>query len=229
MMPFARKRWVKRQTEPINDRLTELDQLSARNASDIKDTDQRAQAGIQKAQSTADSANQVATAAGTEAQQASTTAQAASGHVSQLNTTVDGLDQYKPVTELDVAFRGGNPVLSEDAKSQLDQLVTSASSQKGYIVEIEAHNPARGSAGIENSRRLGNVVDRYLVEHDIPVYRVHMVALGNAPMATATGDDTDQKPVKKSSVHVRLMENSLAARDTASPQGAMSSNGAERP
>jgi hypothetical protein len=56
--PFARKKWVKKQTDPINDRLTELDGLNAKNAKDIKDVDSRAQAGIHQAQSTADAANQ---------------------------------------------------------------------------------------------------------------------------------------------------------------------------
>jgi hypothetical protein len=81
--PFARKKWVKKRLDPINDRLTELDQVNAKNATDIKDVDARAQAGIQHAQSTADAANQAATAAGTQAQGASTIAQGASGHVDQ--------------------------------------------------------------------------------------------------------------------------------------------------
>ncbi len=63
MYPFARKKWVKRQIDPINDRLTELDEVNAKNAQDIKDVDARAQAGIRKAQSSADAANQMAMAA----------------------------------------------------------------------------------------------------------------------------------------------------------------------
>ena len=66
--PFARKKWVQKRLDPINDRLTELDQVNAKNARDIKDVDARAQAGIQQAQSSADKANQTATAAGSEAQ-----------------------------------------------------------------------------------------------------------------------------------------------------------------
>ena len=46
---------------------------------------------------------------------------------------------------------------------------------------MEAHAPAAGSAGIQNSERLAEAVKRYLVtEHQIPVYRMHSVALGNA-------------------------------------------------
>ena len=226
--PFARKVSVKRRVDPINDRLTELDQVNAKNAKDIQDVDSRAQAGIHKAQSTADAANDTATAAGARAKNANDIAQGASGHVDQLNSTVKGLDQYHQVTEADVAFRGGSPVLSADAKKQLDDLATSLAGHQGYILELDAHSPAHGAAGIQSSQRLAESVERYLVtEHQIPVYRMHYVALGNAQVATA--GDTDTKPVRTSSVHVRLMENSLAAQESTSPHGVASSTGAERP
>ena len=130
MNPFARKVWVRKQTDPINNRLTELDQVNAKNAADIKDVDQRAQAGIFKAQAAADAANQTATAAGTQAQNANGIAQNASGHVDQLNTTVSGLDKYHQVTDIDVTFHAGNPVLSADAKKQLDDLAAGVTGQK---------------------------------------------------------------------------------------------------
>jgi hypothetical protein len=230
--PFARKKWVKKQTDPINDRLTELDGVNAKNARDIQDVDSRSQAGIRQAQSAADAANQTATAAGNQAQQANTTAQGAAGHVDQLNGTVNGLDQYKQVTEAEVKFRGGQPILSADAKKQLDDLATTVNGQHGYILEVEAHSPLAGSAGIQSSQRFAEAVKRYLLtEHEIPVYRMHAVALGNAQSADDASQDANGKPqrVRMSSVHVRLMENSLAAQGAAPPQGAASSTGAERP
>jgi hypothetical protein len=224
--PFARKQWVKRQTDPLNDRLSELDELNAQNSKDIKDVDSRSQAGIRRAQSTADAANQAATAAAMQARQAGSTAQNAIGHVDQLNTTVNGLDSYGQIGEVDVAFRGGQPILSAEARRRLDALAVQVAGQPGYILELEARSPASGSAGIQNSERLAQAVERYLVtQHEIPVYRLHAVALGNARGA---GDDVDQ-PVRTSSVHIRLMENSLAAQGAASPQSAASLNGAERP
>jgi outer membrane protein OmpA-like peptidoglycan-associated protein len=228
MNPMARKKWVRRQTDPINDRLTELDEVNAKNAKDIQDVDARAQAGIKQAQSTADAANQTATAAGTQAQNANQVAQGASGHVDQLHTTVNGIDAFKPVDEFDVPFRGGSSVLSADARKQLEDLAGNFKDRKGYIVEVEGYSPARGVVGIQNSDRLAQSVKRYLVAHDIPVFRVHAVAMGNAQMASNTGGE-EAKPIRTSSVHVRVMENSLAARDAASPQGAASTTGAERP
>ena len=223
--PWARKKWVKKQTDPINDRLTELDGLNAKNSKDIQDVDSRAQAGIRQAQSAADAANQTATAAGTRAQQAGQAAQGAAGHVDQLNGTVNGLDQYHQVTEAEVKFRGGQPILSADAKKQLDDLAASVNGQHGYILEVEAHSPMAGSAGIQSSERLAEAVKRYLVtDHEIPFYRMHAVALGNA-----LSEGGDAAPVRTSSVHIRLMENSLAAQGAAPPQGDASSTGAERP
>jgi outer membrane protein OmpA-like peptidoglycan-associated protein len=229
--PFARKKWVHRQVDPLKDRLNELDEVNAKNARDITDVDGRAQAGIQKAQSTADAANQAALAAGQQAQVAGTTAQGASSHVDQLNGTVNGLDQYKQVNAIQIPFKGGQPILSTDAKGQLDTLAASVTGHQGYILEIEGHAPGAGSVGIQSSERLAESVKRYLVtEHQIPVYRMHAVALGNAvDQANATDDNGKPVHIRTSSVSIRLMENSLAAQENAPPNGVASSNGAERP
>jgi outer membrane protein OmpA-like peptidoglycan-associated protein len=228
--PFARKKWVARQVDPIKGQLNELDEVNAKNANDIKDVDARAQAGINKAQTTADQANLVATAAGTQAQQAGTIAGQASGKVEQINGTVNGLDQYAEKNTVSIAFRRGTSVLSPDAKKQLDDIATTLSGQKGYLLEVEAHAPGAGSVGIQNSDRLAEAVKRYLVtEHEIPVYRMHAVALGNVPatVAAGTGDDTAKpKPVRTSYVELRLMENSLAAQDGSTPRLNPSQTGA---
>ena len=234
--PFATKKYVKKSTDPINDQLNELDEVNAKNAKDIRGVDGRAQSGIHQAQSTADAANQTATVAGNQAQQANSTAQSASSHVNQLNATVNGLDQYHPVNEVDVVFRGGQPVLSAAARKQLDDFAANVSGQQGYILEVEAHSPLAGSAGIQSSERLAEAVQRYLVtEHDIPVYRMHAVALGNAVEASNGDSSKDERSnirddrsnrVRTSSVHIRLMENSLASNsNSAAPQAATSISG----
>jgi hypothetical protein len=228
--PFARKKWVKRQIDPINDRLTELDEVNAKNAQDIKDVDARAQAGIRRAQSAADAANQMAMSANSQAENASNTAQQASSHVNQLNDTVKGLDQYHQITDMDIRFRGESPALSSDAKTKLDELASSLTGRDGYILEMDAHSPMAGSAGIQTSERLAESVERYLVtEHQIPVYRMHFVALGNEEAPAAGTEDQRPERVRTSSVHLVLMENSLAARAAASPQSATAAAGTEQP
>jgi len=228
--PFARKKWVNNRVEPLKGQLNELDEVNAKNGRDIQDVDRRAQAGIRQAQSTADSANQTATAAGSAAQKANQTALGAGTHVDQLNSTVSGLDQYKQANELEVKFRGGQPVLSADARKQLDDFASNLTGHQGYILEIEGHSPLASTAGVQSSGRMAEAVKRYFVtEHQIPVYRLHTVALGNAPLASANESETKPEKVHTSTVHVRLMENSLAARETSSPHDVASSTGAERP
>jgi outer membrane protein OmpA-like peptidoglycan-associated protein len=225
--PFARKKWVNKRIDPLKDQLGELDEVSARNARDIQDVDGRAQAGIRHAQSTADAASLSASAADGRARAAGSTAQGAADHVDHLNSTVAGLDQFHQASEFDITFRAGQPILSAAARKQLDDLAASVTGHQGYIFEMEAHSPLAGSAGIQSSQRLAEAVKRYLVtQHQIPVYRLHSVALGNV---AALGSES-VRPVKVSSaVHIRLMENSLAAQEAASPQGSASLTGAERP
>jgi hypothetical protein len=229
--PLARKKWVKKQIDPINDRLSELDQVNARNAQRIKDVDQRAQAGISKAQSTADQANQSATAAGQQAQSANQAAQQASDHVSQIGNTVNGLDQYRQVTDFEITFHPGSTRMTADSKQKLDQLASSLTGREGYILEMDAQAPGNGSVGIQNSQRLAEAVKRYLVtDHQIPIYRMHSVALGNMQVASNAGDSNGRPArVRTRTVHIRLMENSLAAQGAASPQGASPSTGTVQP
>jgi outer membrane protein OmpA-like peptidoglycan-associated protein len=210
MNPFARKKWVNRQLDPVKDRLNELDQLQAKNANDIKDVDARAQAGIHQAQSTADQASQTATTANNTATQAQVTAQQASTQTTQLNTTVSNLDQYQKVNDIEIRFRPGQTVLNDRAKIALDQVAAQMRGRKGYIVEIEGYSRVRGQAGIQNSAHMADAVVRYLAEAQIPVYRIHQVAMGNAKI-----DDSDTA-THGSVVRVSLMQNSLAALNSTS-------------
>jgi outer membrane protein OmpA-like peptidoglycan-associated protein len=226
--PFARKKWVNDRVEPIKGQLSELDEVNARNGRDIKDLDSRSQAGIRRAQSRADEANQMAMNAGNEAQNARTTAQGASGHVDRLNTTVNGLDQYHQATEVEIAFHGAQPILRPAARKQLDDFASNLTGRKGYIVEVEGYSPLAGNNGIQSSKRLTDAVNRYLViEHEIPVYRLHAVALGNAPVTGLDSDSDETRPVKVSCVRIRLMENTLAAQEGTSPHDATSATGVE--
>jgi outer membrane protein OmpA-like peptidoglycan-associated protein len=181
--PFARKKYVNRQLEPIRGRVNELDELTAKNSKMIADVDSRATEGIRQAMSKANDADSHAVDAGNRANQAQQTAQQATTRIGNVEQTVSKIDQYQPVTQAEIRFRPGQAVLSKKAKDALDDMANSLKNQRGYIVEVQGFSSGRGNAAIENSRQMAQTVVRYLVlNHEVPVYRVYTVGMGNAPI-----------------------------------------------
>jgi len=210
MNPFARKKWVRRQVDPIRDRTNELDQLQAKNAKDIKDVDDRAQAGINKAMMAANTADQHAADAANRATAAQSTATTASSRAESLNGTVSNLDQFKQVSSVDVKFPKGRTALTKQGKDDLQQMAQQLASEKGYIIEITGYS--RG--GVQSSQAMADAVARYLVtEQQVPLYRIYRSGLGKAPKASAndqTAANTEEKPLVNG-VRVTLLHNSLAS------------------
>ena len=205
--PFARKKYVQRQLGPVTNRVNELDELTSKNASAIKDVDARATKGIQLADSKATEADQHAVQAGQQAQQAQQTAQQAGQQLTTVSNVVSNIDQYKPVTTAEIRFRSGQTALSSKAKDALDQMAGNLKGQRGYIVEIQGFSAGRGAAAIEHSQRMAEAVRRYLViNNDVPVYRVHVLGLGNTPMRT---EDGKTERVRGTTVEVSLLKNDI--------------------
>src|SRR5579863_331884 len=146
MNPWARKKYVQRQTEPIRDRVNELDELTANNSKQIKDVDARAQQGIQQASAKANEADQHAVDAGNKASQAQNTATQANNHITTVENVVSNIDQYKATNQTEIRFRPGQTVLSQAAKTALDDLATPLKGQHGYIVEVQGFSSGKGQA-----------------------------------------------------------------------------------
>lgn len=204
MNPMARKKWVNRQTEPIKGRLNELDQLTAKNATDIRDLDARATAGIKLASDTANTANQTATDASARATTAQTEAQGAATQADKLNTTVSNLDQYKSVTDAELHFAPGTTALGKKSRAALNDIADQLNGQKGYILQVQGFTRTRGQAGVSASDAMANSVVRYLVEKkNVPIYRIYKMGYGSArPEGVTVG--------RGNVVQVTLMQNSLS-------------------
>lgn len=219
--PFARKKYVQRQMAPIRNRVNELDELSTKNTNMIKDVDQRAQEGIRMADAKASQADQHAMDAGNRAQQANQTAQQASTRLGTVEQVVTNIDQYRPVTQAEIRFRPGQAVLSKKAKEALDEIATPLQNQKGYIIQVQGFSSGRGQAAIENSQRMADSVVRYLVlNHEIPVYRIYVLGLGNAPRQASAEAGTTARRTTGGRVEVSLMKNDveqLSAQNAAAP------------
>src|SRR5580700_9605629 len=206
--PFARKSYVKRQTDPIRDRVNELDDLTAANGKAIKDTDDRAQAGIKMASDKADMADQHAVDAGNKATMAQQTAQQATTRIQTVETVVSNIDQYKASNQTEIRFRPGQTMLSKQAKDALDEMANTVKGQRGYIIEVQGFSSGKGQIAIQNSQKMAESVVRYMVlNHDVPVYRIYLVGMGNAPMA---GDeDAKTKHLSGGRVEISLLKNDL--------------------
>ena len=227
--PFARKTYVRRQTEPIRDRVNELDELTAANGKNIRDTDARAQAGIKMASDKADAADQHAVDAGNKATMAQASAQQVTTRVQTVETVVGNIDQYKASNQTEILFRPGQVVLSKNAKDALDTMASCVKGQSGYIIEVQGFSSGKAQSAITNSQKMAESVVRYLVlNHEIPVYRIYLVGMGNAPVAT---DDASAKTKRVSGgrVEISLLKNDLEQLSVNSGAPATSADQAQQP
>ena len=120
---------------------------------------------------------------------------------------VTNIDQYQPSTQTEIIFKSGQTVLSQNAKTALDEMATPLKNQHGYVVEVQGFSAGHGQVAIASSQKMAESVVRYLaLNHDIPIYRIYLVGMGNAP--TATGD-AKTKRIAGGRVEVSLLKNNL--------------------
>jgi len=216
--PFASKGYVRRHTEPIRDRLNELEQMNSSNSTMAKDVDTRAQHGIQLVSEKTNEGDQHASEASNKSQLAQQTASAVNTRLPKVETVVDGLDQYKAGTQTVIQYRPGQTVLSKDAKQSLDEMATQLKDQRGYVVEVHGYSSGSGQAAIASSRRMADAVVRYLVlNHEIPAYRIYAMGMGNAP---PTAEASTGKRSTRNRIEVSVLKNSVDQLASTSSSGA---------
>jgi len=205
------KNYVRQQTTPLINKTNELDDLTAKNSKDIKEVDQRAQAGIQAVQAKAAEVDQKAIAAGNEADKAQLSANTATQRVDTLTNTVINLDNYHPVAETAVHFGFNKDNLTKDAKEAIDQLAASVATTKGYIITVEGATDSVGSADYNYalSERRANAVIQYLAaEKNVPAYKIYLIGLGKDKPVDS--NKTRDGRAKNRRVDIRLMSNTEA-------------------
>src|SRR5277367_337317 len=206
------KNYVRQQTTPLITKTNELDDMTAKNSKDIKDVDQRAQAGIQAVQAQAAAVDQKALAAGSQADKAQMSANSATQRVDTLTNAVVNLDNYRPVVETAVHFGFNRDNLTQEAKDAIDQLAASVATTKGYIITVEGATDSVGSAdyNYELSQRRANSVIQYLAaEKSVPAYKIYLIGLGkDKPVET---NKTADGRAKNRRVDIRLMTNTAGA------------------
>ena len=175
----ATKRYVADQVSPVDKKVGDVDQKQ-----------QGTQKQLDQAETKISAADEKATSADGRAGDAISRADAASAKSDQvrdqlrgeLNDRISNLDDYKTAGDATVLFKFNSSELSDDAKQQLDTLVSgNISSAKRYFIAIQGFTDKVGPAeyNLQLSRRRAEAVQTYLVgAKNVPVYRIQIVGLG---------------------------------------------------
>lgn len=187
----ATKKYVAKSIDPVNNR---LDQVSQRTDAQGRKLDEHGQAidqtranlekdetELNATKERATSADNRATDALNKAGEAGQKADQANHDIGDLKGVIANLDDYKPVGQAIVNFKFNSDKLDTDAKLGLDQMVAGQNQYKRFFISVEGFTDRVGSDAYNAalSKRRADAVVAYLVaQHNIPVYRIHMVGLG---------------------------------------------------
>ena len=188
----ATKKYVQNTTAPIQAKLDQVGDQTNKNGQQIQQTrtdltaningvDEKAQSGISAAKEQAMTAQNSAQNAMNKANDASDLANKDSEEIRNLRQQVSNLDDYKQVADLTIPFAFNKYALTPKDREDLDNMVANASKNKRYFIAVEGFTDRTGSRQYNEalSRKRADAVTAYLVaKHDIPIYRIHMIGLG---------------------------------------------------
>src|SRR5882672_9557763 len=143
------------------------------------------------------------------AKAAQDTADAAVAGVNETNERISALDDYVPQTTAAVNFKVNSALLSDDAKTKLDDLATRAMNTKGYVIEVSGYTDATGSVQKNRilSQHRADAVIRYLVEnHQIPLRRI-ITPYGYGKTNPVADNSTREGREQNRRVEIKLLVN----------------------
>jgi OmpA-OmpF porin, OOP family len=178
----ATKNYVKQSIQPLDQKIDKVDQGSqqrdSQQVSDINKTNQQVDENEKKL----DATSEIAKTADNESKNATAKANQNSKDLSDLRNIVANIDDYRPANQIVVHFGLNKDTLTTDEKSKLDDVATQIKSSPRYFITVEGFTDQTGSKAYNDqlSKRRADGVISYLVgSHDIPVYRIHVVGLGD--------------------------------------------------
>ena len=190
----ARKSYVRKQVEPIIEKVNHLDDETAKNTHEIKNADARYEQAMQALMTRT---GQIASQADTAEQQATKaqqTADNASRKANQLSGMVSNLENYRVVNQVSVHFPLDQDTLTSEAEKTLDQLAPQLSNARNYVITVEGGTDSAGEKeyNYDLSDRRAEMVKNYLAAKcNVPAFKIHVVGLGGdkpvAPNKTASG------------------------------------------
>jgi OOP family OmpA-OmpF porin len=184
----ATKKYVRNTAAPIQAKVDQVGEQAQKQGqeiqqtqSDVKQVDERAQSGISAAKEQAMTAQNHATDAMNKASQATDLANKDSQEIASLRQAIPNLDEYKQIADATIPFAFNKYALTDKDKQDLDNLVANTSKDKRFFIAIEGFTDRTGPKQYNEvlSRKRADAVAQYLVaQHDIPIFRIHMIGLG---------------------------------------------------
>jgi len=181
----ATKGYVRKSVEPVDQKVDQVDQASqkrdASQAADLTKTNQVIDEDEKKLDATSEIARTADSTSKGAMSKADQNAKDVSGLRTNLQDVVANIDDYKPVNQDVVHFKVNQNKLTKDEKAKLDEVATQAAALPRYFITVAGYTDQTGDVAYNDqlSRERANQVISYLVgTHDIPVYRIHMIGLG---------------------------------------------------
>ncbi|MCI0623726.1 MAG: OmpA family protein [Acidobacteria bacterium] len=209
LWPFASKKHIKKQIDPLSGRVTELEEISRQHGTRIKEIDERTQAGIRTAMSQLETADAKAVAAGQKANEAGIAADKAYASVGdverRLGSRLENVENYRLVRTMQVGFKPNQIEMDATAREQLDALAAEIKGSKGYVLEVQGFADPRGSrqANLELSRQRAGAVVRYLCEkHEVPLFRMRTLGMGAANAVKDENGRLSNQKSRRVEIHV---------------------------
>lgn len=174
----ATKKFVRTEVGSVNDKVSSLGQQLEQNEQRTKANEDK----IAQVDQKADQADQKALTAGRTADEAKQAASAVDVKADAIDKASKKLIYEVVLSEAQGGFKFGRAVLPDEAKAQLDKLVTDlAADPKAVWFEIEGHTDSIGSP-LTNDRlgmERAESVKRYLYEaHKVPLHKMNVISYG---------------------------------------------------
>jgi OOP family OmpA-OmpF porin len=199
----ATKEYVRQSITPIDKKVDQVDQNSQkRDSSQVSDINKTNQV-VDEDEKKLDATSEIAKTADNESKGATSKANQNAKDLSDLRTVVANIDDYKPANQAVVHFGVNKNTLTSDEKAKLDDVAKQIGSLPRYFITVEGYTDQTGSEDYNDrlSRERANSVISYLVgSHNIPVYRIHMVGLGEQKLI----DEGKGKKAREASRRVEI-------------------------
>ncbi|MBI3698401.1 MAG: OmpA family protein [Acidobacteria bacterium] len=231
----ATKKFVRQTTDPINQKVADLDKRTVENAQSIGQLDDKTGKEISRVDEKATAADARAGEAGKLAGDALTKggqameraggarslAEGGIARTGRLEQYVANLDNYQPASSKTVYYGFNKNALDDDARKELDELAVSLANTKHFLIVVQGFTDTTGAADYNytlSEKRAESVVRYLTTKHNIPVYRIHKLGLGKDMPAQAEDKREARRLSRRVEVKAYMLPDAPQGEQVASAQ-----------